>query len=276
MNLLDFRFDKHSSTGNDGIIREIFRLMGIHCGIFVEVGAWDGVLGSNCRMLYEQGWSGVFVEADPKRYASLCLNYPGCDRVVCINSRIGVKDSLFDDVVAPKVSGEIDFCSIDIDGLDVEVFDTFKAKLPRVVCIEGGQMLHPYRRSISSKKSKNNIQQSLGVMCSVFRNKGYEPICSYQDTFFVLSEYRYLFDVSENLMDLYLDGLVVLARRIPWIRSVLKRNNLSNEILDEIVRDTGYSKYGYSGRKRWAVERISDIQRVVRAIRDRYAATGCR
>jgi len=276
VNLLDFRFDKYSLTGNDGIIREIFRLMDIRCGFFVEVGAWDGILGSNCRMLYEQGWSGIFVEADPKKCALLCSNYSGCDRIECIHSRIGVKENLFDDVVAQKISGKIDFCSIDIDGLDVEVFETFGVNLPRVVCIEGGQMLNPFHRRIPSDKSKNNIQQSLGVMCSVFKEKGYEPVCSYQDTFFVLSEYRFLFDISSNLMDLYLDGLIVIARRIPWIRRVLKRNGLSNDILDEIVRKTGYSKYGFSGRKKWAVERVEDIKRVVESIRDKYATGGCR
>ena len=46
--LLAHAADVWSSTGNDGIIAEIFRRLGRSTGTFVEFGAWDGVHLSNC------------------------------------------------------------------------------------------------------------------------------------------------------------------------------------------------------------------------------------
>ena len=66
----------------------------------------------------------------------------------------------------------IDFCSIDIDGLDLEIFETFKKFMPSVVCIEGGQMLHPYHKRVERNIAKRNIQQSLKVMVASFEKKG--------------------------------------------------------------------------------------------------------
>ena len=56
----------HSQIGQDGILEEIFKRVGIKKGFFCEFGAWDGVYLSNCRKLFEEGWSGVFIEADKK------------------------------------------------------------------------------------------------------------------------------------------------------------------------------------------------------------------
>ena len=89
MNLLEFRKDVYSSTGNDGIIEKIFEILQIKNGVFVEFGAWDGIKGSNCRKLFEEGWSGVFIEPDKPRYQSLEENYRQFENISCINSPVG-------------------------------------------------------------------------------------------------------------------------------------------------------------------------------------------
>ena len=266
MNLLKFRRDKYSSTGNDGIIEYIFKTLGVRNGVFVEFGAWDGIVGSNCRKLFEEGWSGVFIEADKGRFADLARNYKNTN-VVCINALVGSGGS-FDEIVGKHVQ-HIDFCSIDVDGLDLEIFETFREYMPDVVCIEGGQMLHPDHPEIPRGKAKNNIQQSLGVMAAAFAAKGYRPICSYQDTFFVKDVFYGKFDVPAKLIDLYLDGLVAHARRIPWIVKKLKANKLSNPILSEIQKRAKFQQYKYPRRKEWAKAEINRIKRVVEEIRSR-------
>ncbi|MCL2347895.1 MAG: FkbM family methyltransferase [Planctomycetaceae bacterium] len=40
-------------------------------GVFVEIGASDGVTGSNTKMLEETGWSGLCVDADPRWFEAL-------------------------------------------------------------------------------------------------------------------------------------------------------------------------------------------------------------
>lgn len=270
MNLLDYKRDKYSNTGNDGIIEKIFDILKISNGLFVEFGAWDGIVGSNCRKLYEEGWSGIFIEADSDRHKDLVRNYKDAPQIACIKSFVDIQNNLFDDIVADYIVGQIDFCSIDIDGLDIEIFKTFDRYLPKVICIEGGQMLPPGHEEISNNKAKQNIQQSLGVMSEIFKSKGYKPICSYQDTFYVQYEYFDLFDINADLMDLYLDGLKSHARRIPWIIKKTKSVGLPNPILKEIIKNTNFKRYGYPKRKKWAIKEKNKIDKVIEEIRERY------
>ncbi len=267
MNLLDYRSDTHSSTGNDGIIEQIFSTLGVEKGLFVEFGAWDGLYGCNCRKLQQEGWDGIFIEPESNRFEDLKKNYGQFDNITCINSIVGTTESLFDDLVDPYVKDKIDFCSIDIDGLDLAVFETIGRHLPDVVCIEGGQMLHPGHERIPDDVARHNIQQSLEVMVEAFEKKGYQALCSYQDTFFIKRELADPFGPPASIMDLYLDGIAALARRIPWIRDTIAQQGLRNPILDEIVSRAGYEEYGYEQRKQWAVDRDQEIKAVIEQIR---------
>jgi len=254
MNLLNYKFDKYTTTGNDGIIEKIFDTIQIQNGFFVEFGAWDGIKGSNCRKLFEEGWSGIFIEAEKDRYLNLSENYKQHDNIICINSVVDRNNNLFDNLVKNHVNNKIDFCSIDIDGLDLEIFETFKNHMPTVVCIEGGQMLEPNFPRLSESVAKNNIQQSLEVMVESFKNRGYKVLCSYQDTFFIKEQYAHLFQTPNNLMELYLDGLYTHHRRIPWIQFILRQSGINNRIINYILQKTNYNKYGYNQRKLWAKE----------------------
>lgn len=46
-------------------------------GVFLDIGANDGVTFSNVRALAELGWRGVFVEPSPKAFERLKANYEG-------------------------------------------------------------------------------------------------------------------------------------------------------------------------------------------------------
>jgi len=255
INILDYRKKKYSSIGNDGIIKFIVSTLGIEQSVFVEFGAWDGIKGSNCRALFEKGWIGLFIEADRKKYKKLVKNYAGHDEIGCVHSKVGFKKgNRFDDIVDWSIGKNIniDFCSIDIDGLDLDVFETFERHLPTTICIEGGQMLKPNHSRVSKSVSSQNIQQSLNVMIKSFAKRGYKPLCSYQDTFFIKEEFYHLFDVSDNFIDLYFDGLQAVYRRLPFISKYVKKVGLKNSIVDSVLRKSNFGKYGYSKRKKWA------------------------
>ena len=270
-NILDYRFDKYTSTGNDGIIEHIFKKNDIKNGTFVEFGAWDGVKNSNCRKIYEEGWNGIFIEPDKDKYKSLKKNYKNDKQIICINEKIEDKGKyIFDNIVGSYIGNRnIDFCSIDVDGIDLEIFETFEKYLPIVICIEGGQMLHPYHKRIKKNISKNNIQQSLGVMVNSFEKKGYKILCSYQDTFFIKKELYHLFEVEDNLIELYFNGLTALHRRLPWIYKFVKKGGLTNDIIKNILKETFYfSDYGYKKRKIWAEEKKEQIKLIIEKYRD--------
>ena len=69
--LLFYYGNIHSQRGQDGILAEIFRRLGLTQGQFVEFGGWDGIYLSNSRFLFEKGWSGVFIECDAQKFNTL-------------------------------------------------------------------------------------------------------------------------------------------------------------------------------------------------------------
>jgi hypothetical protein len=270
MNLLDYKHDKYSSTGNDGIVEKIFQILDINDGLFVEFGAWDGVKGSNCRKLFEEGWSGIFIEPQQDRFLTLKKNYLDHDNIICLSDAINNTNSKFDDVIRQHIDRDIDFCSIDIDGLDLEVFETFSEFMPKVVCIEGGQMVEPFCHRLPNDISSHNIQQGLKVIASSFEEKGYKLLCSYQDCFFVKDEYFHLFDVSEDIMEHYLNGLHALHRRLPWIQYTIRGFNISNKIIDYVLQKSDYRSYGYNNRKVWAKEKEKEALEAIEFLRTKY------
>jgi len=263
---------------NDHLIKEIFRRLNIKEGVCVEFGAWDGLYNSNTKKLIDAGWYSIQIEPDPVKFKELKKTYSSNGRVKCINRFIDTTNNLFDDVMSPPSippNRHIDFCSIDIDGLDLEVFETFEKNLPTVVCIEGGQMLHPYHERVPSHIAANNIQQSLSTMDKIFSQKGYKVICSYQDSFFIKEEYYSLFDVDDNLMNLYLDGLEALPK-IPWIQSKLRESGLSNEILNAIIERVSAPIFNFvmqKGTKQhkmlWVDDNYKQICEVLHSLREK-------
>ena len=64
----------HSQSGQDKYLdTEVFQ--GFRRGVFVEVGAWDGLDLSNTAFFEEErGWTGLAIEPLPDRYAALTAN----------------------------------------------------------------------------------------------------------------------------------------------------------------------------------------------------------
>jgi len=272
-NLLEYNKSIYSTIGNDGIIEEIFKIIGIEKGFFVEFGAWDGIKESNTRNLFDHGWQGIFIEGDRRRFKKLSKNYKKNERIVCLHKMISYNRSLsgefFDDIMSSFLkNNKIDFCSIDVDGRDLQVFNTFKKYFPTVICIEGGQMLHPFHKEIKSRFAKRNIQQSLKVMVDLFESKGYKLLCTYQYSFFIKKEFYSKFNVNPNLIDLYFSGLKAIPRRIPFIQKCCDRVGLKNSIVDEILKRTSFEEYRWERRKEWVSEKIDEIFDAINKVKE--------
>src|SRR5882672_1388008 len=69
--LQQFRRNLYSQNGEDGVVAELLRRLGITTGWFCEFGAWDGRYGSNCYALLRKKWSGVMIEGVPSRFELL-------------------------------------------------------------------------------------------------------------------------------------------------------------------------------------------------------------
>jgi FkbM family methyltransferase len=61
----------------------ILKHFGNHIGKFLDIGAYDGITLSNTRELLECGWSGDYIEPDPRNLVALIQNSIGKRVEIC-------------------------------------------------------------------------------------------------------------------------------------------------------------------------------------------------
>lgn len=172
-------------------------------GYVVDVGAADGVTNSNTwRLLKRPGWCGVLIEPEPHQYQQLAELYGKRRCVLCVDCAIGLQEgpatlwccdqvstlctkhrdasiaahgvsftetlvrvtdltSLLRDLDAPK---DIDFISIDAEGLNYQVWQTLDLTLfyPKLVCIEGkGYAMPGYREFCLTRGNTFYLREDL-------------------------------------------------------------------------------------------------------------------
>lgn len=151
----------HAQCGEDKWITENLQLP--ENGVFVEVGAFDGVLSSNTYHFEQLGWTGLIIEPDPE-LASKCLLNRKCDVSCCAigtetgdgtfyinpNDRglsglhregnpIRTKIVRLDDLLKAYSIYGVDFLSIDTEGTEIDVWQSLVSKrflFPKIVMME--------------------------------------------------------------------------------------------------------------------------------------------
>jgi FkbM family methyltransferase len=69
-----------SQFGQDKFLNSIFK---DDVGIFVDVGAHDGITINNTLYFENKGWTGYNIEPIPSVYDKLCINRPNCININC-------------------------------------------------------------------------------------------------------------------------------------------------------------------------------------------------
>lgn len=136
-------------------------------GRFLDLGAYDGIIGSNTRALVELGWAGVCVEANPHVFTKLhdfalpsviCLNAAVMDKagIIEMKSSGQLTTCLHDNIpsnyvrgtfrvgavtpamIAQELGSDFDFISLDVEGVDLPVLRELGpvSKQARLLCIE--------------------------------------------------------------------------------------------------------------------------------------------
>ena len=137
-----YGFKVYSQNDEDGIIEEIFKRLNISKGIFCEIGVENG-LECNSLYLLHKGWRGFWIEGNIKQQKFIETKFESVIKnkklVLCIG--YAHPDNI-NNLVAKKLSPrlavkceDIDFMSIDIDGMDIYIFETLDFN-PKVICIE--------------------------------------------------------------------------------------------------------------------------------------------
>jgi hypothetical protein len=176
----------HSQNGEDGIIEEVLKRIGLTTGHAVEMGGNDGHWMSNTRYLLEHGWSGTFVEADYNLHLQSKANWAHNAKVKSICSRVSP------DNIHAFVKYYCDLLSLDTDGLDYDLFKALQVK-PSVVIVEIDSSYLPDVYAFNSDGAgtyRNTLE--LGI------SKGYFLLCHTGNLIFIDEKYRELFPEIEG------------------------------------------------------------------------------
>jgi hypothetical protein len=131
-----------SQNGEDGVLAEIFRRIGVAGGGFVEFGASDGAESNAAFLAQVLGWPGLFLEADPGAFSALEHRYRGHPRVRTVQAAVEA-DTIEELLRGAGVPAEPDLLVIDVDGNDYWIWRALEAFRPRVVVIEYNGDLDP-------------------------------------------------------------------------------------------------------------------------------------
>ena len=164
----------YSQFNEDIFLKEFFEKKNIKNGFFFEFGAWDGIYLSNCRLLFESGWSGCLVELDKKRYKKLKTNYENYSNIILVNEKISHENNNINEIIKKNNIKNIDLLSIDIDGNDLSVWKGLEILNPKVVVIEFNPSI-PFDVDFEDKTAKN-VGNSFLAINNFAKDKNYDLI----------------------------------------------------------------------------------------------------
>ena len=210
--LLEYKKNIFTQNGEDGIINTIFQKIGIRYHFCCEFGAWDGLHLSNTRNLILNGWNAILIEGDTEKFKELEFNYKDNSKVISVNVFVDSNDNSLENIFSKYLPGKIpatkdlDFLSIDIDGLDDKIFENLHIN-PRVICIEVNAGHSPENITrIPDEIASNNVGQPFGIFANIAKEKGYALVCYSGNAFFIKkSELMELKELSPR--DAYIEFL---------------------------------------------------------------------
>jgi hypothetical protein len=183
-----YRRNIYSQNGEDGVIAEIVRRIGLTPSWTCDVGAWDGRYGSNCYALVKRGWRCLMIEANPRKFEYLQqLAHRMDGRIKPFQAHVehdGGPDSLDGILARAQLPGPLELISIDIDSYDYHVWQSFSHR-PAIVVIEIGSNMLPGERHIYNGGTRLT---SFTSMLELGRSKQYTLACHTGNMIFVRNE----------------------------------------------------------------------------------------
>jgi hypothetical protein len=184
--LLGYRKNHYSQNGEDGVIEEILKRIGIKQGWFVEFGAWDGKHLSNTYALVEKGWKGVEIEGGEKKISTLQKRFRCNTNITPICAYVSEEGDNSLDYILSKttISKDFDLISIDIDPYDWQIWKSLKNYKPKIVIIEINSSIPPGIEQIHSP-TENKQGSSFTSTLNLGIQKGYYLVCHTGNLIFI-------------------------------------------------------------------------------------------
>ncbi len=133
-------FRAFSQFEEDGLLLYIFAAIGMTHKTFLEIGSDDGINSNSANLALNFGWSGTFIDGNPKaiergRYFYNKYPHPWGIKPIFVEALVK-RENINTLVKNSGLSGEIGLLSIDIDGNDYWIWDALEVVQPQVVVIE--------------------------------------------------------------------------------------------------------------------------------------------
>jgi hypothetical protein len=167
-----------SQNGEDGVLAELLRRVGVSSRWFVEFGIETGVEG-NCVFLADVlGWSGLFMEPNGDAAWALTRKYAANPAVTTTRALV-TPETIEDLLAGAGVPSELDVLSIDVDGNDYWIWQAVRSHSPRIVVVEYNAQWPLHARWVQPYDAErvwqgtDNYGASLGALRSLGESKGY-------------------------------------------------------------------------------------------------------
>lgn len=221
------RHSDHSALGEVAVARELFAALGIDRGFVADIAAFDGVTGSNALDLFQEGWRGLAVEADPERFARLARIYTRFETVALARTWV-TPGNVCELLAAAGAPQELDFLNLDIDSYDHFVLEAILGKYrPRLICAEINEKIPPPIRftvrydSEHAWREDHFFGQSLSQLDDLARRSGYVLVRLHYNNAFLAPADTGLLAVTVE--DAYREGYLERPDRLeafPWNREL--------------------------------------------------------
>ncbi len=227
-NLNDFKRDITSAGGEDGIIEEIVKRLGIEAGTSVEFGAADGYWNSNTYSLWtEKGWNAVLIESSRDQYEKMKQRIQDLsptfregqfvapvNTIVCpdpawhhprAESLQNIIERLNGQNPSSQIEKNFDLLSIDIDGNDYYAWKSFDGFEPKCVVVEYNKTIPPNIEFVDDLKTYLSAGASIKSFNKLAKEKGYTIVaCTGSNLIFVHNDYvGKLGDITTDVRDLF-------------------------------------------------------------------------
>ena len=142
-----FGYKVFSQNDEDGIINEIFNRIGTTNKNFIEFGVQDGI-ECNSHLLLDTGWNGLWIDGNAEDCEKINSYFKTSieNKELTILNKFITKDNINELFSLGGYEGEIDFLSVDIDGMDWYILKSIlenKTISPRVICVEYNPLIPP-------------------------------------------------------------------------------------------------------------------------------------
>ena len=254
--LLKFKKNIFSQSGEDGIIPEIFKRIQKKGKVKLdkkccEFGAWDGMhLSNTYNLIKNYHYQAVLIEGDKKKFAELSDNIPD-KRIIKINKFVEFsgKNKLDNILKKYKFPKNFDFLSIDIDGNDYHIFKGLYIYQPKLICIEFNPTIPNEVSFIQKADMKVNQGSSALALIKLAQKKLYYPVVATAYNLFfikntlkkyVIKNQNYkindlINEKNKNFIFIGYDGSIITSKQLilPWHGVIIKKINFLPSFLEE-------------------------------------------